>query len=125
MPHSNPRSSISRQNLEAYNNQEENPLGKIQGGLPANRQDIIDAYVAANQVHDGIVHPRPIDGQEVIEAHIAALDQRFCSVPEMQNTMLSGAPRGRWEKGNITWSIDTSGLPPQTGPKPPTALIPL
>lgn len=82
-------------------------LGYLAGPLPNDRMALVDVYLALNQARgEGAVTRVPDDEDELIEAITVVLDGRFCGVPEMQNTFVSGAPKGRWERGNLTWSLD-------------------
>jgi hypothetical protein len=85
-------------------------FGYIAQPLPDDREALVAAYEAIHQWRGAAVGRVPDDEEEMTAAIVAALDGRFCGVPEMQNTMQSGAPQGRWERGNLTWSVDKTGV---------------
>ena len=85
-------------------------LGYTTGPLPGDRESLVEAYLALRRARgERVAAPVPEDDEELINAITVALDGRFCGVPDGQQLLVSGVPRGRMDRGDLTWSVSRRG----------------
>ncbi len=85
-------------------------LGYTAGPLPGDRESLVEAYLALRRARgESVATPVPEDDDALINAITVALDGRFCGVPDGQQLFVSGVPKGRMARGDLTWSVSRRG----------------
>lgn len=74
---------------------------------------LIDALDEYGRRWLGLEQKLDIKNQAGIKVIIAAIQQRFCGVPDINSEYIHvsayGSPRGRWNRGNLTYSVNSAG----------------